>query len=95
EELDEFEAELNISNKAAEKDELGDILFALTNLARHRKIDPEQALRDANAKFLRRFSLIEQNLKEQGRGLKEASLDEMEALWVQVKTAEKEAAANL
>lgn len=89
EELDEFEEELPGGNKAREKDELGDILFALVNLARHRKIDPEQALRDANAKFSRRFSTIEKNLKDRGRKLETATLAEMEALWAKAKAEEK------
>jgi ATP diphosphatase len=88
EELDEFEAELAKNDKTAEKEEFGDLLFALANLARHRKIDPEQALRDANAKFARRFSSIEAELKSQGRTPQAATLDEMEALWQKAKLAE-------
>jgi ATP diphosphatase len=88
EELDEFEAELMKNDKTAEKEEFGDLLFALANLARHRKIDPEQALRDANAKFTRRFNAIEAELKTHGRTPDAASLDEMEALWQKAKLAE-------
>jgi ATP diphosphatase len=88
EELDEFEVELKKGNKAEEKEELGDILFALANLARHRKIDPEQALRAANAKFVRRFNSIEAELKAQGRTPVSATLDEMELLWQKTKLAE-------
>ncbi len=88
EELDEFEVELGKNDKAGEKDELGDLLFALVNLARHRKIDPEQALRDANAKFARRFGAVETALKAQGREFKTANLDEMEELWQEVKRRE-------
>jgi ATP diphosphatase len=88
EELNEFEAELAQNNKTAERNELGDILFALVNLARHRKIDPEQALRSTNEKFTRRFNLIENELKSQGRSPQAATLQEMEALWRKAKSAE-------
>ena len=69
-------------------DELGDLLFAVTNLARRLDIDPEQALRGANRKFERRFRSIEQRLARLGKPLPEASLDEMEAEWQRVKTEE-------
>jgi len=70
-------------------EEFGDLLFVLANLARHLKLDPEAALRGANAKFLRRFKVIEDSLEKQGRKLEDASLDEMEALWQQAKRAER------
>ena len=70
-------------------DEIGDLLFALANLARHMKIDPETALRGCNTKFERRFRSIEQDLAKQGRNPKDASLDEMEALWVAAKLRER------
>jgi len=88
EELDEFEVELAKNDKAAETEEFGDMLFALANLARHRKIDPEQSLRNANAKFTRRFNSIESALKAQGRTPEAATLDEMEALWQKAKLGE-------
>ena len=93
EELDEYEVELKNNHKQREQDELGDILFALANLARHRKIDPEQAIRDANTKFTRRFSLIEKQAKDADRTLDALSLDEMQAMWDAIKA--EEAAANL
>jgi len=74
------------SSKVAE--EFGDLLFAMANLARHLKLDPEEALRAANAKFVRRFKAIESGLQARGRTLEEASLDEMEALWQEAKKAE-------
>jgi MazG family protein len=74
------------TTKVAE--EFGDLLFAMANLARHLKLDPEDALRAANAKFVRRFKAIEAGLRAQGRTLEEASLDEMEALWQEAKKAE-------
>ena len=68
-------------------------LFVVANLARHVDADPEGCLHAANAKFERRFKGIEQALEEQGRTAKDASLDEMEALWQAVKRAEKSAGA--
>lgn len=67
------------------EDELGDMLFAVANLARHLSIEPETALRHANAKFTRRFAHIEAELQRRGRKLSDASLDEMEAFWVEAK----------
>jgi MazG family protein len=62
-------------------EEIGDLLFVMANLARHLKVDPEAALRAANAKFVRRFKFIEETLEAEGRTAAAASLDEMEALW--------------
>jgi nucleoside triphosphate diphosphatase len=83
EEIDEIEAELDAGDVRRDRaeDEVGDLLFAVTNLARHLDIDPEQALRRTNAKFVRRFGAIEAALAAVGRSPGEASLDEMEALW--------------
>jgi MazG family protein len=67
------------------EDELGDMLFVLVNLARFAKVDPEQALRRTNAKFRTRFGFVEARLAEQGRQLKDATIEEMEALWQQAK----------
>lgn len=69
-------------------EEMGDILFVMANLARKLKVDPEEALRRANAKFVRRFQYIERKLAEAGRTGPQP-LDEMEALWVEAKRAEK------
>ena len=68
--------------------EIGDLLFVIVNLARHLNIDPEEALRRTNTKFINRFSVIEQTLREQGRGLDQAELPEMEAIWQQAKLRE-------
>lgn len=68
------------------KDELGDLLFALVNLARWIKVGPEDALRAANSKFVKRFHFIEKELEAEGRDLKNASLEEMESLWQRAKT---------
>jgi len=69
--------------------EIGDLLLAVTNLARHVAIDPEIALHQANNRFERRFRRIESYLSSQGRKPREATLEEMEALWQQVKLEEK------
>ncbi|MCC5979688.1 MAG: nucleoside triphosphate pyrophosphohydrolase [Salinarimonas sp.] len=76
-------------DKAAIAEEIGDLLFAVANLARHHDIDPESALRAANAKFIRRFAAIEATLAQAGRSLQDADLDEMEAAWRAAKQAEK------
>ena len=71
------------------EEEIGDLLFAVANLARHLKVDPENALRAANAKFVRRFKTIEDTLAARGRTPKEASLEEMEAIWQAAKKGEQ------
>lgn len=71
------------------EEEVGDLLFAVANLARHLKVDPEKALRAANAKFIRRFQVIEEGLAKQGKTPVEATLEEMEALWVAAKKRER------
>lgn len=82
EELDEFEQALDQGlGQDALQDELGDILFCTTNLARQVGVDSEQALLGGIAKFRRRFGFIERELSQQGVELSEASLAEMEALW--------------
>lgn len=75
--------------RAKLEDEIGDLLFAVVNLARHLKVDPETALRSTNAKFVRRFESIEAQLATRGRTPAQASLEEMEALWNAAKAAEK------
>ncbi|WP_339646782.1 nucleoside triphosphate pyrophosphohydrolase [Jannaschia helgolandensis] len=70
-------------------EEMGDLLFVMANLARHLDVDPEAALRDANAKFTRRFEAIEDALATEGRTPKDSDLAEMDRLWDAVKLAEK------
>lgn len=70
------------------EDEFGDLLFVIANLSRHLNVDPEAALRRANEKFSRRFRYIERRLGDSGR-LGEASLEEMEALWIEAKGLER------
>jgi MazG family protein len=71
------------------REEFGDFLFVMANLARHLKVDPEAALREANAKFVRRFKSIEQALAKDGRACEDATLEEMDALWDEAKEAER------
>jgi len=66
--------------------EVGDLLFVVANLARHLKVDPEQALRVTNAKVIKRFKWIEATLQAEGRATAQAPLEEMEALWQRAKT---------
>jgi nucleoside triphosphate diphosphatase len=91
EEIVEVEAEIAEGSALALSGEVGDLLFAAVNLARHLKVDPEAALRSANAKFERRFAHIENRLAESGQTPESASLDEMERLWVEAKAEERPA----
>lgn len=75
------------------EEEFGDLLFVVANLARHLKVDPEAALRRANAKFTRRFARIEDWLAEDGRAPAQSDLSEMDALWNRAKAEEKAAQA--
>ncbi len=74
---------------AAIKEEFGDLLFVLANVARHLKIDPEACLRGANQKFIRRFGHIETRLAERGSHFAQSNLEEMDALWDEAKFLEK------
>ncbi len=92
--LDEEVAELRveIENDASHEritDEIGDLLFVTTILARHSGVDPESALRHANVKFERRFRRMEALAKEQGRDIKELTLPQQDTLWDQVKNEER------
>ncbi|HEV7480494.1 MAG TPA: nucleoside triphosphate pyrophosphohydrolase, partial [Roseiarcus sp.] len=89
EEIVEVEAEIDDGSAQALSGEVGDLLFAAVNLARHLKVDPEAALRSANAKFERRFAHIENRLAEGGQTPEGATLDEMERLWVEAKAEER------
>ncbi len=88
---DKIEEELGELQTAAEDhrfEEFGDLLFVMANLARHMGIDPEAALRGANAKFERRFGYIEQQLEKAGKSPSQSNLAEMDALWDEAKTKE-------
>lgn len=99
EEIAEFETEMTkLSNDQLNEkmvndkmeNEFGDLLFSLVNVARLYKIKPDNALEKTNQKFIRRFNYIEQQAAAQGRKLNELTLDEMETLWQQAKTATNE-----
>jgi MazG family protein len=81
------EAQASGAPQEAIAGEIGDLLFVIANLARHLKVDPEAALRTTNSKVARRFRWIESQLAADGRTPKEATLEEMEALWQLAKTA--------
>jgi MazG family protein len=90
EEIAEIRHEIAVQASAERlADELGDVLFAVANLARHLQLDPEAALRGTNAKFERRFRRIEAWLAETGRVPSESTLAEMDALWDRAKAEEK------
>jgi nucleoside triphosphate diphosphatase len=89
EETDEVKAEVAKGSHDELFAEVGDLLFATVNLARHLKVDPEAALRAANVKFERRFRHVEARLAEKSQTPEQASLDEMEALWSEAKGLER------
>lgn len=89
EEIDEIEAALDGGRTSAVQDEIGDMLFAIANLARHMNIDPDAALSGTNTKFMRRFAYIEQKLAAKGRTPAESTLEEMDALWNEAKRNER------
>jgi len=92
EELEEIRRELKAKTRSERvAEEIGDLLFACVNLARHVNVDPETALRAANAKFEGRFQRIEAWLAETGRTPEQSTLEEMDALWERAKAAEEQA----
>ena len=92
EELDEVLEAMASGDAAAQGEELGDLLFAVCKLARHLKVDPEQALRAANHKFERRFRHIEQALRDAQQDFAACSLEQLDALWGEAKQREKQSA---
>jgi ATP diphosphatase len=88
EEADEIEAEITSGKQAAAAAEVGDLLFAVVNLARHLDADPEAVLRATNRKFERRFAAIEHALAERGKSPQGSTLAEMDALWDEAKARE-------
>ena len=90
EEVDEVRREVEsgaTGDLSRAEEEMGDLLFAIANLSRTLGLEPEGALRRANAKFTRRFEAVEQAFKSRGSALHDATLEEMEAEWQRVKTA--------
>ena len=90
EEADEIEAELDAADKSKAAAEVGDLLFAVVNLARHLNADPKSILRATNDKFARRFQSIERALGVHGKRPEDATLAEMDALWDAAKVQEKQ-----
>lgn len=89
EEADEIEAELARAESSKAATEVGNLLFAMVNLARHLQADPETVLRQTNLKFERRFAAIERALAARGKAPRDATLAEMDALWNEAKAAEQ------
>jgi ATP diphosphatase len=89
EEFGETEAAIASGDKAAIHEELGDLLMAVANLARHLGVDAEAALRDANAKFVRRFHHVEARAAEDSVPLAEAGLERLDGYWNEIRAAEK------
>jgi nucleoside triphosphate diphosphatase len=89
EEVSELQVEIAAGEKDKAREELGDLLFVCANLARKLEVDPEDALRAANAKFTRRFRYIEDALEARGLTPAQSNLEEMDGLWDAAKAAEK------
>lgn len=90
EEVGELITEIDTGDLAKARDEMGDVLFVVANLARTLDIDPEDALRGANTKFARRFRHIERRLAEGGLTPEQSNLADMDALWDEAKAAERD-----
>jgi len=90
EELQELEEEIERRRSKEISEEFGDFLFVIANLARHLKLDPEDRMRAANRKFIRRFSRMEKILQARGRALQDCDLATMDAAWNQAKEEEKQ-----
>jgi uncharacterized protein YabN with tetrapyrrole methylase and pyrophosphatase domain len=85
EETGELEAAVSDANAAGIEEELGDLMFSLANLSRKLGVNPELALRKANAKFVRRFRALEDEIRSSGRDIGKMSLDELDAMWNRLK----------
>jgi MazG family protein len=86
---DDGDVEMGEARHERVREELGDLLFVVTNIARHLKVEPEAALKLTNRKFRRRFRHIERGLEARGQSLDAATLDEMETLWLEAKSSDK------
>jgi ATP diphosphatase len=89
EELDEVKVEIAANDKAKLEEELGDLLFVVVNLVRHSGFKAEDTLRKANLKFERRFRGIEDVVAQQGKTLSDCSLEELDAIWDDIKKQAK------
>jgi ATP diphosphatase len=90
EEIGELRVALAEGDQAKVSDELGDLIFAIANIGRHVKADPEQALRGTNTKFRRRFNHIQTTLEAEGETLEAATLERMEEIWQAAKAIERQ-----
>ncbi|HZH35547.1 MAG TPA: nucleoside triphosphate pyrophosphohydrolase [Pyrinomonadaceae bacterium] len=90
EEIEELRAAMREKSETETEEEIGDLLFVVVNLARHLSVDAETALKRTNRKFRRRFAYIERELAKRGKTLQDSTLDEMDALWNEAKTAAPE-----
>ena len=86
EEIEELKQEIRTGHREKIEEEIGDLLFAIANVARLARVNPEFALKNTNRKFVTRFRYIEEQLKKQGKDIAETGLEEMEALWQESKT---------
>lgn len=87
EELDEFQQAVASGDAASIEDEIGDLLFSVTNVARHVKVDPEIALRKATRKFETRFRFVEQRVSADGLNMADQSIDTLDQYWLEAKSA--------
>jgi tetrapyrrole methylase family protein/MazG family protein len=85
EEMDEFLEALSSGNREKIREEIGDLLFVIANLARFLRVDPEEALRRTIEKFISRFHYIEASLHQKGRSIYQSNLSEMDRLWNEAK----------
>jgi len=89
EEIGELREAVKGGHTSRIEDEMGDLLFTIANIARKTGVNPEEALQSTNRKFIRRFEAMESAVRASGRNLDQLSLEEMDALWEQAKTAER------
>ena len=90
EEVDELKAAIESNNKDEIENELGDLFFTLVSLSRHLNVNPENALRGANSKFIKRFRTMEHIAKTKNKSLDEMSSDELESLWQEAKENDRD-----
>ena len=90
EEVDELKAAIESNNKDEIENELGDLFFTLVSLSRHLNVNPENALRAANSKFIKRFRTMEHIAKTKNKSLDEMSSDELESLWQEAKENDRD-----
>ncbi|MBI5183356.1 MAG: nucleoside triphosphate pyrophosphohydrolase [Nitrospinae bacterium] len=90
EEMEEFRKAFSQKNTKEMENEIGDLLFALVNIARFIEVNPEDALRKTLSRFIKRFRYIEEEIAKEGRDIKEVSLEEMDSIWERAKAGERE-----